>query len=220
MCTAQDQCHNAGTCNPTTGTCSYTEKPNGTGCNDGNNCDQASCQNGACMGTPKVCPQGYACNPSNGQCACVPKTCAEVGSDCGNPPDGCGGTLNCGNTCPYNQTCGAVTNYQCPKCHDGPLVQFNSGQVSGCGLPKQPGQCNTNYCWVVSASCDIGHAVGVANVNISGTCSGQPMAAGPTDVTETGGIATAYFDKESDQCYFSGCESALNISFNPICCLP
>ena len=37
-CTASDQCHAAGTCNPATGTCSNPAAANGTACNDGNAC--------------------------------------------------------------------------------------------------------------------------------------------------------------------------------------
>jgi hypothetical protein len=55
--------------------------------------------------------------------SCVPKTC-RVGAttDCGSPPDACGGTLNCGNTCPTlgpNTTCG------------GGGVQFVCGCTAG-----------------------------------------------------------------------------------------
>jgi hypothetical protein len=39
-CTAVDQCHSAGTCNPATGVCSNPSKANGTSCNDGNACTQ------------------------------------------------------------------------------------------------------------------------------------------------------------------------------------
>src|SRR5216684_665797 len=37
-CTASDQCHVAGTCDPATGMCSNPPKANGTACNDGNAC--------------------------------------------------------------------------------------------------------------------------------------------------------------------------------------
>jgi hypothetical protein len=38
VCTASDQCHDAGACNPSTGACSNPAKANGTACNDGNAC--------------------------------------------------------------------------------------------------------------------------------------------------------------------------------------
>ena len=36
---------------------------------------------------------------------CTPTTCAALGKNCGNPADGCGGTLSCG-SCTSPQTCG------------------------------------------------------------------------------------------------------------------
>jgi hypothetical protein len=38
-------------------------------------------------------------------CTCTPATCASLGDNCGTVSDGCGGTLNCGTTCPSGQTC-------------------------------------------------------------------------------------------------------------------
>jgi hypothetical protein len=37
--------------------------------------------------------------------SCAPKTCVELGVNCGPAGDGCGGTLQCG-SCPMGQTCG------------------------------------------------------------------------------------------------------------------
>src|SRR5207247_7101915 len=56
-CTASDQCHVAGTCDPATGQCSHPAAANGTTCNDGNACTQSdTCQSGTCTGSnPVVC---------------------------------------------------------------------------------------------------------------------------------------------------------------------
>ncbi len=56
---AADQCHVAGTCNPSTGTCSNPTRER-HGCNDGNACTQTdTCQSGACTGAnPVVCTAG------------------------------------------------------------------------------------------------------------------------------------------------------------------
>src|SRR5687767_15989149 len=49
VCTALDQCHAVGTCNPTIGVCSNPNKPNGTSCSDGNACTASdTCQSGSC----------------------------------------------------------------------------------------------------------------------------------------------------------------------------
>ena len=59
-CTASDQCHIAGTCNPATGTCDSPAAVNGSPCNAGNPCTtNDTCQDGACIpGTPTACDAG------------------------------------------------------------------------------------------------------------------------------------------------------------------
>jgi hypothetical protein len=52
--------------------------------------------------------------------ACVPKTCASLGYNCGSATDGCGGSLSCG-TCTAPETCGG------------------GGQTSVCGAPSDGG---------------------------------------------------------------------------------
>ena len=57
-CTASDQCHTAGACNPLDGLCSSPNAPNGTSCEDGNVCSIGdACQDGACAsGAPAPPP--------------------------------------------------------------------------------------------------------------------------------------------------------------------
>jgi hypothetical protein len=134
-------------------------------------------------------------------------TCGSLGQPC------CpGGSCSAG-TC-TNNVCTAPRQ---PTCHPGPVVQFNSGSVGGCGEPSG-GSCNTAFCWKISGSCDYGTATGLTNVNIAGTCNGQTMAIGPRRVENNGGQATAWFDKPQDMCYSHGCLGALTISFSVNCC--
>ena len=56
VCTASDQCHVAGTCDPATGLCSNPAAPDGTACNDANACTLGdACRGGVCAGTD-FCP--------------------------------------------------------------------------------------------------------------------------------------------------------------------
>jgi hypothetical protein len=49
VCTAADQCHDGGICNPATGACSGAARPDGTACDDGNLCTSGeTCQSGTC----------------------------------------------------------------------------------------------------------------------------------------------------------------------------
>ena len=74
-CTASDQCHTAGTCDPATGQCSNPTKTDGTACDDGDACTQAdTCQAGVCVGSNPVvcndqCRTGATCDPATGQCS-------------------------------------------------------------------------------------------------------------------------------------------------------
>jgi hypothetical protein len=59
-CTAPDQCHENGICDPVSGECSNAEKPDGTACDDSNPCtDPDACQAGVCTGAPL--PDGTTC---------------------------------------------------------------------------------------------------------------------------------------------------------------
>src|SRR5262249_26219073 len=76
-CTALDQCHVVGACNPATGVCSTPASPNGTTCNDGNACTRTdSCQLGSCTGGNTVvctaldqCHVAGVCDTSTGVCS-------------------------------------------------------------------------------------------------------------------------------------------------------
>src|SRR2546426_12565724 len=52
---ASDQCHTAGTCDPSTGVCSNPSAAEGTSCSDGNACTQTdTCESGVCTGGNRV----------------------------------------------------------------------------------------------------------------------------------------------------------------------
>ena len=73
--------------------------------------------------------------------ACTPKTCSQLGFNCGTASDGCGGSLSCG-TCAAGQTC---TNNVCAAtCTPKTCSQlgFNCGTASdGCGGTLSCGTC-------------------------------------------------------------------------------
>ncbi|WP_169927485.1 MYXO-CTERM sorting domain-containing protein [Labilithrix luteola] len=93
VCAPIDQCHGAGTCDPTTGTCSTPALADGTTCDDGNACTQRdTCVNATCTGSMQVrcdardgCHEPGVCDPSTGACtepvkadgaSCTGGTCA------------------------------------------------------------------------------------------------------------------------------------------------
>ncbi len=98
---------------------------------------------------------------------CMPKTCADLGAQCGMIDDGCNDMISCG-TCSSPGVCGAVTANQCcvPKtCAD--LGAVCGPASDGCGGTLECGACTgTEGC----------AAQGTANqceIAIVATCSGN-----------------------------------------------
>src|SRR5262249_46379863 len=77
VCTALDQCHVAGTCDPATGICSDPAAVDGTACDDSDACTQTdTCQAGVCTGMDPVvctplhqCHVAGICDPATGICS-------------------------------------------------------------------------------------------------------------------------------------------------------
>jgi FG-GAP repeat protein len=98
-CSAPDQCHDAGVCNPGTGICSNPQKMNGSSCNDANLCTQSdSCQSGTCTGSsPVTCTAQDQCHDVG---VCSPAT-----GLCNDPPKINGSSCNDGSLCTQSDTC-------------------------------------------------------------------------------------------------------------------
>jgi uncharacterized membrane protein YgcG len=139
VCTALDQCHAAGICDPTTGACSNPAQPDGTGCDDGSACTQAdACQSGVCVGAnPVVCAVLDQCHVAG---SCDPSTGA-----CSNPAKADGSPCNDANACT-----------QVDACLTGVCVGSNPVQCKALDVCHQAGACNpaTGQCTNPEISCD------------------------------------------------------------------
>jgi hypothetical protein len=118
VCTALDQCHDAGTCDSTTGICSNPAKPEGLACNDDNACTTGdSCTAGVCVGgAPPNCDDGNVCTDD----ACNPATgCVYVNNS--NPCED-------GNACTTGDICssGACEGGPPPNCDDANVCTTDS----------------------------------------------------------------------------------------------
>jgi hypothetical protein len=135
-CTAQDECHVAGSCDTHTWTCSNPIAPPGTPCTDGDACTQGdTCAAGVCVGgspvtcpAPDACHLAVSCDPGTGTCPPLPP--APDGTPC---PDGeCAGGACVAAGCALG-TC-AITGAPCrffkdcpePLCVEDPFP---------CGVP-------------------------------------------------------------------------------------
>src|SRR5207247_220296 len=62
VCSAKDACHDAGSCDPATGTCSNPAKADGAACSDNLCLSGQTCTGGTCSGgTPVNADDGIAC---------------------------------------------------------------------------------------------------------------------------------------------------------------
>jgi hypothetical protein len=137
--------------------------------------------------------------------SCTPRTCADLGVQCGPAGDGCGGTLDCG-ACPSGQTCGgggvpstcgtrcvpwtcADLGVQCGPAGDGCGGALECGACpSGqtCGGAGTPGRCGAPHC--APRTCA---AVGASCGPVADGCGGL-LSCGDCTPPETcggGGIA-------------------------------
>jgi hypothetical protein len=155
-CSALDQCHDVGTCNPSTGVCSNPVKSDGSPCNDGNACTQTdTCQTGTCVGAnPVVCTAQDQCH--------VAGTCDPAAGACSNPAAADGTACNDGNACTQTDTCQAGT------CVGANPVNCDDGNI-----------CTVDFCDLNTGVCDHIPAVGVpcscpngtmATCNAAGVC--------------------------------------------------
>ncbi|HZS37275.1 MAG TPA: hypothetical protein VFF06_10625 [Polyangia bacterium] len=187
-CTADNVCDpSEGLCEPCGRAgqrcCSTTASPcdPGLGCTASTTvCHMATCQPppppldaGAPDGcTPMTCanfvnpdPAFRKCVPNSNPCIPIP------GASCGNPPDGCGGTLKCGSCadaggfeCNREFNCDHACTSVCPVCSDTPVTVTDScGNPHVCQVIPCPGgeRCVNGMCCQTCAT--LGLSCGTAD---------------------------------------------------------
>jgi hypothetical protein len=100
-CGALDQCHVAGTCDPSTGACSNPPIADGTACADGDACTRTDvCTAGVCTGgDPVVCAASDGCH--------VAGTCEPATGACSNPSATDGTSCDDQSLCTAGDVCAA-----------------------------------------------------------------------------------------------------------------
>jgi hypothetical protein len=175
-CSAQDQCHLAGTCNPSSGLCSNPSKSDGTPCSDGDACTTGDrCQGGTCSGlgaticfSPDQCHDAGTCNPATGACVSPPK------------PDGT--ACSDGDGCTTVDTCvGGACQGGVPRicqgqqaCHSPETCDHTTGQCVSSPLP------DGTVCFDFNA-CTSGDAC------LAGSCHGTPVTCTASDACHEAG---------------------------------
>ena len=158
VCIAKDDCHDAGTCDSTTGICSSIPKNDGTACSDGLACTTGdACKGGACVGSAVVCSAQDQCHDVG--------TCDPASGTCSNPnkTDGksCDDQSNCtlGDKCSSGVCTGSVT----VVCNDNNSCTVDSCvPASGCKftLQDEGSGCDDGSSCTIDDACTGGKCVG------------------------------------------------------------
>ena len=174
VCTASDQCHQVGTCNPATGVCSNPQKPNGSSCDDSNACTQLdSCQSGTCVGSnPIVCTASDQCHQVG--------TCNPATGVCSNPQKPNGSSCDDNNACTTGDTCQSgscasgtpVTCTALDQCHAAGTCDTLTGQCSNPAAPN-------------GIPCEDGNVCSIGDSCQNGTCASGAPAPPPGEVNDS-----------------------------------
>ncbi len=132
----------------------YDCGPNADGCGGSVNCGSCTGNNQCGIGGYSKC--GDPTTAPDGGPVCTPKTCAELGYECGMNADGCGGMVDCG-SCTGNNQCGiggfskcgdpTVTADGAPACTPETCANLNYDcGLAGDGCGGQIGPCGTGTC--------------------------------------------------------------------------
>ena len=118
---------------------------------------------------------------AGGSGPCVPKTCTQLGADCGPATDGCGGVVQCGATCPAGELCGATTPNKCgtPMCAPKTCTSlgFECGPAGdGCGAPLDCGMCPAGQ---TCGGSGVSGKCGSTMMCVPKTCADQAISCGP-----------------------------------------
>jgi len=173
VCTASDDCHVAGVCDPATGLCSDPDAPDGTDCDDGDACTEfTTCAAGTCLGSALPCDDANPCTDDT----CDPVlgcqytdvtngTACDDGSVC-TLVDQCFGGF-CAGTQPLD--CSPTTGCETATACD---------PVAGCVFTPAP----------AGTACDDGSACTSGDTcEDDGRCVGAPLACGAPDVCQLEG---------------------------------
>jgi len=123
---------------------------------------------------------------------CQPKTCSQLGKECGSWSDGCGGTIDCG-TCPSGQTCsnGICVAAPGPGCSD----ECSSGarECVDSTSYKECGNYDDDSCteWSSAIACAAGETCS------AGICTAAEIEEGLKTLTVDGRERQFYYKKPS-----------------------
>jgi hypothetical protein len=179
VCTALDQCHTAGICDPATGACSNPPVTDGAACTGDNLCFQThTCQNGMCTPSdPVVCTATDQCHVA-GSCDHATGMCSNPAATDGSP---CTGSNLCfqTNTCQSGMCTGAnpVVCTPMDQCHVAGSCDHGTGTCSNPAVTDGTACTSSNLCFHTN-TCQNGSCTGSSPVvcsamdqcHVAGSC--------------------------------------------------
>lgn len=218
VCSAPDQCHEQGICDPAAGTCSNPERPDGTTCSDGNACTRTdTCRSGVCTGVnPVVCTASDQCHDAG--------TCDSATGTCSNPEKPNDTACDDSDLCTGADTCQAgnctgsdpVVCSALNQCHEVGVCDPSTGtctdphKADGSACDDEDTCTRTDTCRdgtcrgsdpVICVASDQCHEVGTCDL-ATGVCSDPPKAGGTS--CEDGDPCTAPDTCEEGVCMSGG----------------
>jgi hypothetical protein len=224
VCTASDQCHVAGVCDPSTGACGNPTAAEGTACNDGNPCTLTdACVSGACVGgNPVVCGASDQCH--------VAGLCDPTSGACSNPAAADGTPCSDGSACTRTDACVAgaclggnpVVCTASDQCHVAGACDPSSGACSNPAVADGT-PCNDGNACTRTDACTSGACVGASPVTCSP--SDQCHAAGACDPSSGACSNPALADgtpcNDGNACTrVDACTSGACVGASPVTCSP
>jgi hypothetical protein len=174
VCTAQDQCHVAGTCDPLTGTCSNPARPNGAACDDGDRCSRSdTCRAGVCTGgnpvacaAPDQCHAAGACDPATGGCSSPAR------------PDGA--PCSDGDACTEGDACraGVCAGVEI-ACDDGDPCTDGRCKAGACVQEHNTAACDDEDPCTAPDECRQGRCLGTFGLGADIVCGSQRLLVAP-----------------------------------------
>ena len=182
-CAAGSACSSS-LCEPKSGICVATAKPNGTACDDKSLCTNGeNCQGGNCSGAPITCSDNNLCTLDNCDAAlgCTHPN-APVGTGCDD-----GNKCTTGDTCSGGKCTSGANTCQCTVTAD--CAKFEDGDVCNGTLVCTASQCALNPATIVTCAddgkactdlvCDKGSGqCGSVNLGDGSACGGTELCGG------------------------------------------
>lgn len=142
------------------------------------------------------CALGSVCKAGTCAASCTPRTCADLGKNCGEIDDGCGGTLSCG-SCTQPETCGGGGTVN--VCGQGGCSETDAQLCTRMGRD----------CGTITALdlCGMTRQVACGSCSGSETCGGggTPNVCGAACVPESDSAVCARYGKSCDS--FTGADN-------------